>query len=261
MIPKILHFIWLGGASKPELVERCIASWKKVLPDFEIVEWNDELTKSIENRFFKEALSEKKWAFASDYLRLHVLNQFGGIYLDSDEEVFHDLSDFLDADFFTGFEDHRGSQFPVTALMGSVPGGYVIRDLLSHYCNKSFILPDGTLDMTPNTQLIADQFKSYGLLPPYEYDQVFRLKLDGKNIIYPSGYFCTPKNGVKSFAMHHFGGSWVDDFKLVFRVDLPIGLLALYKRKKFTGKDIPLPAGFRLRGMINFGRFYFCFAK
>lgn len=112
MIPKIIHYIWLGSAKKPELLQKCMQSWQKNCPDYQIMEWNSENTKDIDNIYFREALTSEKWAFASDYLRLYVLERYGGIYVDTDTEITNNLDPFLKHDFFTGYEIYDGLYFP-----------------------------------------------------------------------------------------------------------------------------------------------------
>lgn len=99
MIPKKIHYIWLGDKPKTDLVLKCIASWEKLLPDYEIIEWDDNDLKNINNDYVSEAISAKKWAFASDYLRLYALYHHGGIYLDTDVQITNSLNPFLHHDF------------------------------------------------------------------------------------------------------------------------------------------------------------------
>ena len=103
-IPKTIHYIWFGGKPLPPMAERCISSWKEHCPDYEIVRWDEDNFDSGGNRYFEEALAAKKWAFASDYARLKVLVEHGGIYMDTDVEVLHPLDRFLEEDAFSGFE-------------------------------------------------------------------------------------------------------------------------------------------------------------
>lgn len=116
-IPRIIHYIWLGGHEKDPLFQKCMSSWKKFCPDYTFIEWNEKRIPNIKNQFFHEAIQAKKWAFASDYLRLYVLYHFGGLYFDTDLEVTANLDCFLSHDFFCGFENDNRS--PQTALLGA----------------------------------------------------------------------------------------------------------------------------------------------
>ena len=105
MIPKKVHYIWLGRNEKNERIKHCIESWKKYLPDYEIIEWNEDNLPMEYNDFFKQAYVNKKWAFSSDVARLYVLYKEGGIYMDTDVEIYKPLDEFLNNEGFIGFED------------------------------------------------------------------------------------------------------------------------------------------------------------
>ena len=100
-IPKILHFCWFGKGKYPELVEKCIATWKSLFPDFEFICWDEDNSPFDKYPFAKEALEKKKWAFVSDVARLHALYYEGGIYLDTDIEMLKSLDKFLENVFFS----------------------------------------------------------------------------------------------------------------------------------------------------------------
>ncbi len=99
MIPKKIHYVWIGDKQKPKFVLDCINTWKEFLSDYEIIEWNNESIKKISNNYMSEAILNKKWAFASDYIRLYALYNEGGIYLDTDVEITRSLDQFLSLNF------------------------------------------------------------------------------------------------------------------------------------------------------------------
>ena len=108
MIPKIIHYCWFGYNKKPELIEKCIESWHKFLPDWEFREWNESNYNVNKNEYIKEAYKQKKWAFVSDYARFDILNQYGGVYLDTDVELLKPISDeILQHEAFTGFQSNN----------------------------------------------------------------------------------------------------------------------------------------------------------
>ena len=122
MIPKIIHYCWLSNDPKPAVVQQCIDSWKKYLPDYEIRLWDINSFDYDAVPFTKDALANKKWPFVSDYVRLYALYTYGGIYLDSDVQVFENLDELLDNRFFTGLEmrDKAHTQiFLEGAILGS----------------------------------------------------------------------------------------------------------------------------------------------
>lgn len=116
MIPKIIHYVWLGHGEKSQKMKDCIESWKKYCPDYEIIEWNEENFDISYNRFTKTSYDLKQYAFTSDVIRLYALYTMGGIYLDTDVLMYKPIDEFLHDPAFTGFED---TNYPVTATMRS----------------------------------------------------------------------------------------------------------------------------------------------
>lgn len=153
MIPKKIHYCWFGRGPMPELAIDCINSWKKIHPDFEFVLWNEDSFDITSNQYVKEAYDLKKFAFVTDYVRLYALYHHGGVYMDTDVELLKPLDKFLEHDAFTGCEDDL---MCVTGTMASRLGHPWVEQLLSQYSKRKFILPDGSFDKTPNTQVITD---------------------------------------------------------------------------------------------------------
>lgn len=131
MIPKIIHYAWFGKNPKSDLVLKCIDSWKRNLPDFEIKEWNENNFNTNSNQYAKNAYENKKWAFVSDYARLNALYKEGGIYLDTDMYIARDF-DFLDNDLVLGKEDN---EYISAGMIASSKENIYIKDLLCIYDN------------------------------------------------------------------------------------------------------------------------------
>lgn len=148
---KIIHYIWLGEKPKPKLVLKCINSWRKYFPDWEIKEWNESNTSQYMNDFAKEALSEKKYAFAADSLRFSILEEFGGIYFDTDVEVLKDFSDLISIyDAFSGFEGAKriaAMCAPGLVLFAKSPHNKHIHHMTEIYDRMHFLNPDRTYNM------------------------------------------------------------------------------------------------------------------
>ncbi len=104
MIPKIIHYCWFGGKPKTEIAIECLKSWKTYAPDFEIKEWNETNTNQFQNKFYKDAYRKKQFAFVADTIRVSVLKEYGGIYMDLDMLLLKPLNNFLSYDFFSGYE-------------------------------------------------------------------------------------------------------------------------------------------------------------
>lgn len=106
MIPKIIHYCWLSGEPLPANLQKCINSWKRMMPDYQIIKWDMKRFDINSVPLVRQAVAEKKWAFAADYIRTYALYNLGGIYLDSDVMLYKNLEDLYDGEFITGFEYH-----------------------------------------------------------------------------------------------------------------------------------------------------------
>lgn len=208
MIPKKIHYCWFGGNPLPELALKCIESWRKYCPDYEIIEWNESNFDVNSCDYVKEAYQAEKWAFVSDYARLSIIEMYGGIYMDTDVELIGGLDKFLCETSFSGFE--KEGYIP-TGIMGCEKGSEWIKKLLSYYDNRHFVKEDGSLDTTTNTVSITNTTKSnFNISLNGDFQ-----KLDGVLTLYPKDYFC-PKNHYSgeivltenTVAIHHFDGSW-----------------------------------------------------
>lgn len=148
MIPKIIHYVWLSGEAKPESIQRCLDSWKRNLPGFEIREWTMKDVENIDSTFLKGAIRARKWAFATDFLRFNIIYEIGGVYLDSDVYVLRDLSPLMDCAGFTALEG-SGILFPEqygkiqdfgleAAAFGAEPHSPWIKSILDFYSDLEF---------------------------------------------------------------------------------------------------------------------------
>ena len=206
MIPKIIHYCWFGGKPLPELAQKCIDSWKKYCPDYDIKRW-DETNFDINCcDYVREAYEAKKWAFVTDVVRLYALVNYGGIYMDTDVEVLKPLDEFLKYEAFSGFESEK--DIP-TGIMACEKGQELFKELLDEYKNLHFLKSDGTYDETTNVVRITDTCLKYGFVPNNQLQTVKGFSL------FPRDYFC-PKDHVtritrlteNSYTIHHFDGSW-----------------------------------------------------
>ena len=137
---KYIHYCWFGGNSLPKLAKKCIESWKKYLPDYEIIEWNEKNFDINLCPFVKEAYDNKKWAFVSDYARLYALYKYGGLYLDTDVEILRDIEFLKNDEMFMGREDEN---FFATAVIGvKEENNKYIRKILDYYDSLSGFDPN-----------------------------------------------------------------------------------------------------------------------
>lgn len=212
MIPKIIHYCWFGKNNMPLEAQRCIDSWKKYCPDFQIKEWNEDNFDLNLYPYVKEAYDKRKFAFVTDVVRLYALYHEGGIYMDTDVEVLKPLNNFLSHHAFSGFEDEQNVP---TGIMGSEKGGIWAKDNLAYYDNRHFIKEDGSMDLTTNVTTITNYMLPLGL----KRNNTFQ---DFPNLItfYPKDYFC-PKSHEdgkiyltkNSYTIHHFAGSWIPAYR------------------------------------------------
>lgn len=210
-IPKKIHYCWFGNNEMSDKLKFYISTWKKYCSDYEIIEWNEKNFDINQNQYCKEAYEARKWAFVSDYVRLKVLYDYGGIYMDTDVEVCKPLDIFLNNDYeaFSGFENEN--RIP-TGIMASVKGSSWIEYLLNYYNNKSFKNTDGSYDLTPNVTIITDMTEK-----KFNIDLSNKFVLFGNKIaIYPFDYFCAKSTLTgeilkteHTYTIHHFSGSWL----------------------------------------------------
>lgn len=209
MIPKIIHYCWFGRGAMPDLVLKCIDSWKKHLPEYELRLWNEDNFDIHLYPYAAEAYTERKFAFVADVCRLYALKEFGGLYMDTDVEVLKNLNEFL-AKYkaFSGVEDNN---YLTSGVMASEKGGLWITNLLDLYDNRSFYHADGSLDLTTNVESITQFMKNKGITIQNSFQDI-----EGYCTIFPSEYFC-PKSWLtkemnitpNTYCIHHFAGSWI----------------------------------------------------
>ena len=163
MIPRTIHYCWFGRGEMPEQAKQCIASWHKFMPDWEYKLWNEDNVDVDVCAYAKEAYDARKFAFVSDYVRLCALEREGGLYLDTDVEVFKSFEDLLGYKAFAGFEGSK--HLPVgTCVMASEAHGEWVSEQLEAYRDRHFLTPDGTFDMTTNVQFITANMVGQGFV-------------------------------------------------------------------------------------------------
>lgn len=206
-IPKIIHYCWFGGKPKPPLAEKCIGSWKKYCPDYEIIEWNEQnFDLSSAPEYVHQAYRAGRWAFVTDYVRLVALVKMGGVYMDTDVEVVKPLDPYLSHQAFAGLESVDRVQ---TGLLACEPEFPLFRAFLAHYDTAQFLLPDGTQDVTTNVEVLTRLCVQRGL----KFED--RLQTVDELTVYPREYFCPVdydteklKRTRNTVTIHWFSGSW-----------------------------------------------------
>jgi len=211
-IPKIIHYCWFSNDEKPLLIRRCIDSWHKVMPDFEIKCWDANSFDFNSIPFVKEAFERKKWAFVADYIRFYAVYTEGGIYLDSDVEVKRNISSLINHNLFIGTETFWKKKLgdtlinPEAAIFGAEAGHPLLKKCMEYYESRHFVLSNGELDQRTSPNVLGEIMKrEYG----YEHQNKSQQLKDGIQV-YPATVFCNinyPKKK-KVYAIHCLTNSW-----------------------------------------------------
>ena len=211
MIPKIIHYCWFGGKPMPELALKCIESWKKFLPEYELRLWNEETFDINSVPYVREAYEARKFAFVTDYVRLWALEREGGVYMDTDVEVLRPFELLLNDVAFIGLEESL-ALLPGTCVMGCEAHCQWVRDMLCTYENASFIHEDATLDMTTNVQRLGKRMQEGGLLPErkIQYLPQWGLRVYTHDYFSPITSTRVMRKTKNTFCIHHFAGSWTN---------------------------------------------------
>ena len=209
MIPRVIHCFWFGGKPFDSMSEKCIESWKKYCPDYQIRIWNESNYDITKNQYMKQAYDSGKYGFMVDYARLDVIYRYGGIYLDTDVELLKSLDELLDNKCFMGFETEKTVALGLG--FGAEPKNDTIYSLLSYYEDVEFILPNGSLNLRPSPGIQTEVLKKIGMIPNGEEQTIG----DGCHI-YPKCVFnpCDIDTRIitieeKTISIHHYAGSWL----------------------------------------------------
>lgn len=222
-IPKEIHYCWLGGNPKPESVLKCIESWKKYCPDYEIREWNETNLEISSNEYTSQAYEAKAWGFVPDYLRLWIVYNFGGIYLDTDVQVLKSFDDLLDCSAFIGFErgtnDKSGYYVNCGQGFGAEAGNIFLKRHMELYNDISFKLADGTYNRLASPHYTTAILEKEGLDRKRNVTQ--RLE---NVIVFSDDYFCPKsfstgliKKSKNTHSIHQFDGSWFSEDEQLLR--------------------------------------------
>lgn len=222
MIPKKIHYCWFGHGPKPPELERFISTWKKHLPEYKIIEWNEGNFDVNAYRYSREAYSMGCFAHVSDVCRIHVLNEMGGIYLDTDIEVLGSFDKFLKFESFVGTEYQRVG----SGVIGAVSGAPWLGEYLAYYKKRHFINCFGHPRRSANTGIIT--YKLLPSIPAHLWPTIF-----------PKDYFSannwlTKEQEVteNTVTIHHYHSSWRHKRNLKERIVILIHGM----KKRYFGK-------------------------
>ena len=208
VIPRTIHGIWFSDNPMPELYQKCLESWRKYCPDYEIRIWDLDTYEPDHCLFFEQAVEYKNWAFASDYARADLLRRYGGIYMDLDVEVLRPIDDLLYNDAYMSFESL--DRIECGSGMGAKPGHPIIQEICDSYENRPYLKPDGSWDNSTCPVRYTQVIEKHGLIKNGGFQFVDDITvypfevLTGKSfdtgIVYRTEL---------SYTLHHHNGSWV----------------------------------------------------
>lgn len=216
MIPKVIHYCWFGGKPLPSSALKCIDSWKRFLPDYEIKEWNESNFDIDAIEYTRDAYADKKYAFVSDYARFKILYDEGGVYFDTDVEVIKTMDDLIAKGAIMGAEidgSEKLNKYPIVApglVLVAEKHNTLYKEILEKYKSLNYYGEDGTFNKYTMIPLVSDLLKSKGLQPSSEIQNV-----DGI-FIYPSDFFNPLDNATgrlkitsNTRSIHWFMASWL----------------------------------------------------
>lgn len=227
MIPKKIHYCWLSNDPIPERLQKCIDSWKRILPSYEIIRWDLKRFPLSTNIWVEEAFKRKKYAFAADYIRLYALATEGGIYLDSDVEVLKSFDDLLELPYFICKEN--SPQGIEAATIGAEKGTGWILKCLDFYKGKHFVDESGKEQTAVLPSILSKNIEMAYKVKYINTVDEFDFKENVVNVL-PYYYF-SPKNYVtkklmltsETYSIHHFAGTWQPVWKkILLRIWVPM---------------------------------------
>jgi hypothetical protein len=206
MIPKKIHYCWLSGDAYPPLVQKCMDSWRKHLPDYELVLWDKQKCGEIMDfPWVKEAFERRKYAFAADYIRLYAVYHNGGIYLDSDVEVLKNFDELLKEPSFIGFEFLQSLE---AGIFGAHKYSTWIKPILDYYTDRHFINQNGEMDMKVLPAIMQESLIQQNLMPS-RMPKTMPIRSAALTLC-PYHYFVHTAADItkNTYALHNFAGSW-----------------------------------------------------
>ena len=215
MLPKMIHYCWFGGNEKPELAKKCIASWMKHCPEFELREWNED-NFSLDDcpQYVRDAYAAKKYAYVTDYVRLCVLHRHGGFYMDTDVELIRKLDGLLEDTGIIGFENH---QFVNSGQMLAAEAGHpVLREMMDRYEKIEFYKADGSMYLLGCPHVNTEVLVRHGLVRNGQEQKVAGFH------IYPADWFNPLDSATgeliktaNTVSIHWYSMSWVPVWKRI----------------------------------------------
>lgn len=212
-VDKVIHYCWFGQKEKPESVKKMISSWKKYCPDYKIIEWNEDNSNLQECLYVKQAYENKKYAFVADYVRMKVLYEQGGVYLDTDVELTKNIDQFLENDMTISFQDDK---YINTGLIITKPKNSIIKKMIEYYQTHNFVKEDMSLDMKTNVSILTDILLLHGLQANNTNQQVEGITILTNDYFAPLNFQTrVMKKTENTHAIHWFDATWLSTNKRI----------------------------------------------
>lgn len=216
MIPKKIHYCWFSKKTMPDFILKCIDSWYKFCPDFEIIRWDEDNYDVNKVLYMKQAYAAKKYGFVPDIARLDLLYNYGGIYLDTDIELIKPLDDLLYQPAFAGVE--KWGSINLGGCSGAVPYHPVIKKMLDYRIHEKFIMEDGSFNQTTCGYYETKPLIELGMKPDNTIQNIAGMTIYSSDFFHPydymSGETCITDN---TYSIHHFNGGWLDEKSMIER--------------------------------------------
>ncbi len=243
-IPKVIHYCWFGKEKLPKTAVECINSWRKFCPDYKIIQWDESNYDINKNKYMAQAYEAKKWAFVSDFARLDIIHENGGLYFDVDVELIRPIDELLEYSAFFARETYGKVNSGLG--FGAEKGNHAVENLLGEYAGISFLNEEGNCDLTPCPVRNTNALNAIGFNSDINDVQ---LLCDGSVAVFPEEYFC-PMHVItrkltltdKTYSIHHFDASWQKKSnrlknKLRTKLGPEISLKLINIKRKLVGKE------------------------
>lgn len=237
MIPKKIHYCWFGGNPLSDDAKKCIDSWKRFCPDYEIICWDETNYDIHKNSYVEQAYQNKKWAFLTDYIRLDVVYQFGGIYLDTDVELIRNIDELLQNECYMGMEQ-IGTVATGLGFGACRHHSFLLQNMNVYEEEENYMTDDGDFKPPICVKITTRLLQEQGLLKEAKIQQIQGVT------VYPPEYFCPLKMGTNkltitdyTFSIHHYSASWYTGNAVVRKIKYYLIPLKIFIKKHILHRD------------------------
>lgn len=208
-IPKIIHYCWFGEKKMSPFLEKCIESWREKCPDYEIKCWNQDNFDVGKYKYTKQAFESGKFGFVTDLARLDILEEYGGVYLDTDVTLLKSLDDLLYQEGFVGTE--KWGNINTGGGCGFVAGHPILKEMIRYRSQFDFVLNDGGFNIETNGIYETKVFLDYGFKPDHSLQKFDGVTVYPSYVFHPYDYVsCTTQIRNATYGIHHFYGGWME---------------------------------------------------